>query len=503
MDIEAPVLARAPVLEPVAAGGRKVERALVYAPDAIGRSFLEQRPELLARLTATSDVVVPLRSMLPPKTPVCFASMLTGAQPEAHGITRTERRLLQCDTLFDAMVRAGKKTAIVAVRGCSIDILFRNRSIDYFSEDYDAGVVARTRELLERGEHECIVAYNQEYDDALHETAPDSPMALDAACRHVEAFVLLCQAVEEHWARYSRAVLFAPDHGAHFDPAKGKGDHGEDIPEDMELVHFWRVRRAASPDSTERVRQAWDEASDAWEDFVESGKDWYRHGLHGRALLRACGNVRGSRVLDMGCGQGFFSRQLAQAGAEVVGVDLSERQVANAARHEREKPLGIEYIVMDATQVADRWGEGSFDMVTACMSLHDMPEPGRALKAAHRLLKGNGRCVFSAVHPVMDAPVRAWERDSSGRKTMYKIGRYFDEGPAVCHWYMARLDRYWTTPIVRLTIDGWSRLAAEAGFLIRRIYEPRPSVEDLERWPALDDCRDFPSFVILDLVKPA
>ncbi|MBN2466161.1 hypothetical protein JXD38_11125 [candidate division WOR-3 bacterium] len=65
---------------------------------------------------------------------------------------------------------------------------------------------------------------------------------------------------------------------------------------------------------------------------------------------------------------------------------------------------------------------------------------------------------------------------------------------------MARLDRYWTTPIVRLTIDGWSEAIEQAGFLIRRIYEPRPTVEDVAREPQLDDCRDFPSFVIFDLV---
>jgi len=253
MDVEAPARSRVPVLEPVAAGGRKAERVLVYAPDAVGQSFLEARPELLARLTAASDVVVPLRSVMPPKTPVCFASMFTGAPPEAHGIREYERPVLACDTLFDALVRAGTKAAIAAVRGCSMDIIFRGRAIDYFTEDDDAAVTARALELLERDEHGFVVAYHQEYDDVLHRTAPDSPEAEVAALRHVETFVLLCQATEEHWARYSRAVLFAPDHGAHFDPARGKGDHGEDIPEDMDVLHCWRVRGAVLTDPTARV----------------------------------------------------------------------------------------------------------------------------------------------------------------------------------------------------------------------------------------------------------
>jgi hypothetical protein len=65
----------------------------------------------------------------------------------------------------------------------------------------------------------------------------------------VETFVRLWQATEEHWVGHSRALLFTPDHGAHYDAEKGKGDHGEDIPEDMDVLHFWKFRAAASADS--------------------------------------------------------------------------------------------------------------------------------------------------------------------------------------------------------------------------------------------------------------
>ena len=50
--------------------------------------------------------------------------------------------------------------------------------------------------------------------------------------------------------------------------------------------------------------EAWDSAADAWEEFVESGADYYRTELHGPALLAVCGDVSGLRVLDVGCGQG-------------------------------------------------------------------------------------------------------------------------------------------------------------------------------------------------------
>jgi len=245
--IEPPYVCTAPVLEAVlrAEAGR-VERVLVYAADAIGRVFLDSHPEMKKRLVAASDVQVELRAMMPPKTPVCYASMFTGATPEVHGIRKYERPVLTCDTLFDALVRAGKRAAIVAVRDCSMDIIFRNRQIDYFTEEDDAAVMARTLALLNDDRHDFIVSYNQEYDDTLHRTRHDSPEALAAAGRHVETFGRLWQATEEHWAGYNRALLLTPDHGAHFDAAKGRGDHDEDKPEDMDVLHFWRIRPAAS-----------------------------------------------------------------------------------------------------------------------------------------------------------------------------------------------------------------------------------------------------------------
>jgi len=245
MGIEPPTVCTAPVLDAVlkVAPGR-VERVLVHAADAIGRVFLDNHPDLKKRLVAASDVEVELRSMMPPKTPVCYASMFTGAPPGVHGITRYERPVLSCDTIFDALARAGKRAAIVAVKDCSMDIIFRNRAIDYFTEQDDAAVLMRTLKLVEEDKHDFIVSYNQGYDDELHRSSHQSPEALAAAGRHVETFIRLQQATEEQWVRHDRALLFVSDHGAHYDTVKGKGDHCEDTPEDMDVLHFWRIRPA-------------------------------------------------------------------------------------------------------------------------------------------------------------------------------------------------------------------------------------------------------------------
>src|SRR3954468_7625220 len=92
------------------------------------------------------------------------------------------------------------------------------------------------------------------------------------------------------------------------------------------------------------ARAAWNAGADAFAHFVESGADYYRHLIHGPALLAACGDVRGLAALDVGCGQGYFSRLPANAGAAVTGIDLADKLVARAKQIEAQEPLGISYL---------------------------------------------------------------------------------------------------------------------------------------------------------------
>jgi hypothetical protein len=216
-----------------------VERCLVYAPDALGRQVFARLPGLAGEVRRVAPVWAPLRSVFPPKTPVCFASMFTGAYPEAHGIREYERPVLECDTVFDELISAGRKVAVVSVKDASVDVIFRGREMDYFSEPYDGDVTARVLELLEGRRHDFILAYHQEYDDILHNSGAFSRDALAAARRHVAAFNQMSEKARECWRDATGMLAFTPDHGGHDDPATGKGTHGEDIAGDMEVVHFF------------------------------------------------------------------------------------------------------------------------------------------------------------------------------------------------------------------------------------------------------------------------
>jgi ubiquinone/menaquinone biosynthesis C-methylase UbiE len=205
--------------------------------------------------------------------------------------------------------------------------------------------------------------------------------------------------------------------------------------------------------------------------------------------------------LDLGCGHGYFSRQLAAAGASVTGVDVSDDLLAAAVATEGKNPAGIAYMRADATRLDDRFAVASFDLVTACMSLQDTGDPTAALAGAARLLRSAGGFVFSVPHPCTTTAVREWQRDREGRKVILCLDRYFDTGPAVCNWNMARLKYSWATPYHRLTLEEWSSAISDAGFLVRRIREPRPDAALVAACPDLADCYRMPFFLIFDVVK--
>jgi hypothetical protein len=243
MGAEAPGLSTAEPVdqllgEAAREGMDRIERCLVYCPDAIGTAVIAENPAMFEPMRGIAPHSMSLLSVFPPKTPVCFASMFTGAMPEAHGIRRYVQRVLECDTLFDALIRAGKRIAIATVKGSSMEVLFKGRGIDLYPEADDQGVTACALRLIEGDGHDLIIAYHQEYDDTLHEKGLRSAEALAGIEKHVAAFALLVKACHSGWSKHAQMMLFAPDHGAHVDEATGTGDHGKDIPEDMEVTHF-------------------------------------------------------------------------------------------------------------------------------------------------------------------------------------------------------------------------------------------------------------------------
>lgn len=99
------------------------------------------------------------------------------------------------------------------------------------------------------------------------------------------------------------------------------------------------------------VRAEWDTAADAYAEGQATGRDFYRLEFFGPAHVELCGAVSGRKLLDVGCGTGYFARKMACRGALVTGIDVSPGMLAHARSLERQAPLGITYVDLDAAQL--------------------------------------------------------------------------------------------------------------------------------------------------------
>ncbi len=224
-------------------GEARADRLFMYNPDAIAQWVWEKYPQLFGEVAKRSELALPLCTVMPSVTPVCFGTMYTGVQPEVHGIRKYEKPVIKTDSLFDAMIRAGKKCAIVAENKCSMSMIYLEREMDYYIYDTIEEVNAKACELIVRDEYDFIAVYNGNYDSFMHRHAPESIEALCEARANSEIFGTFSVLIDRHWGKHNTLVGFAMDHGCH-EIDGGLGSHGLDMEEDLNIVHLYKVHPA-------------------------------------------------------------------------------------------------------------------------------------------------------------------------------------------------------------------------------------------------------------------
>ena len=221
-------------------GGEKADRVFMYNPDAVAQWIYKKYPQLMKEAIKRTEKEIPLESVMPSVTPVCFATMYSGTQPEVHGIRKYQKPVLTIDTIFDALIRAGKKPVIVAESKCSIAEIFLNREMDYFIYDTIEEVNAKAMEVILEDKYDFVVVYNGNYDSLMHKWGPEGIEALSELRANSEAFAMFSALIEKHWQKHNTLLGFAMDHGCH--EIDGEcGSHGLDMDEDMEIVHLYKA----------------------------------------------------------------------------------------------------------------------------------------------------------------------------------------------------------------------------------------------------------------------
>ncbi|WP_274911256.1 class I SAM-dependent methyltransferase [Streptomyces sp. WZ-12] len=222
------------------------------------------------------------------------------------------------------------------------------------------------------------------------------------------------------------------------------------------------------------------EALEAMEPYGDFAK---RH-LINPVLLRMLGEVSGRRVLDAGCGHGYFSRMLASRGARVTGVEPTDRMFGYAAEKERTRRQGIEYVQADLTQLPDLGGP--FDSVVCSMVLAAIPDWMPAMRACVEALRPGGLFVFSVNHPAFEQLLSTWREHGD-----YRVHRYLEEYP-IPQTHASDFHRPLSAYLNELAALGCRlREVAEPGL------DPQAAHEAQATTPGIESYVHLPNFLIV------
>ncbi|HYB68835.1 MAG TPA: class I SAM-dependent methyltransferase [Candidatus Acidoferrales bacterium] len=263
----------------------------------------------------------------------------------------------------------------------------------------------------------------------------------------------------------------------------------------------------------DKVSREWDEASKSWADFVRMGKDYFRDEMNNPAALKIVGRVKDKQLLDLSCGEGYNTRILAKKGARVVGVDFSKEMIKQARQREKRDRLGIRYYVSDAADLKEL-ESACFDVVTCFMALMDIERYEDAISQVARVLKKNGRFVFSITHPCFEygdtvggEPIAEWkyeegkENATEGKPGHLEIRRYFGITRCEVSWDMNRLVKPFRTTAFHRTLTDYFEALHKSGFVVTRLVEPRPTSRGVSEYPSLRKHMLIPHSIIIEARK--
>ena len=113
--------------------------------------------------------------------------------------------------------------------------------------------------------------------------------------------------------------------------------------------------------------------------------------------INARAPLRGKKVIDIGCGGGILAESMARKGADVTGIDLSEKALKVADLHSLESEVSVRYKHIAAEEMAAQ-EPGQYDVVTCMEMLEHVPDPSSIVRAAATLVKPGGLVFFSTLN---------------------------------------------------------------------------------------------------------
>ena len=199
-------------------------------------------------------------------------------------------------------------------------------------------------------------------------------------------------------------------------------------------------------------------------------------------------DMQGLRVVDLGCGFGWFCRWAAEVGAtSVEGLDVSENMLARARETTSDPAIGFARADLENLSLA----EGAFDLVYSSLALHYIENLRGLFEQVRRGLVPGGRFVFSVEHPMYTAPAKPdWAHDADGRLA-WPVNRYNEEGARSTDWLAKGVIKQ------HRTLASYVNLLIEMGFTLARLEEWSSSAAHIAAHPDWAGTDERPSFLLI------
>ncbi|RBP40381.1 ubiquinone/menaquinone biosynthesis C-methylase UbiE [Roseimicrobium gellanilyticum] len=258
---------------------------------------------------------------------------------------------------------------------------------------------------------------------------------------------------------------------------------------------------AGKPRDASAHGTSWEKSADWYDKIIGAqGSELYQRIVIPCALdmLRP---KRDESILDLGCGQGVFTRALSEHGAKVTGLDASASLVRRAEEYPSPKP--IRYVTRDAADLKEL---GTFDAVSSILALQNMEHLDKVCVSAAKVLRDGGRMLWVLNHPCFRIPRQtAWGFDDERKIQYRRVDGYSSPMsiPIVMHPGQAQSE---STTSFHKNLSDLMHCALSAGFLLAGFEEwhsdkqsqpgPRARAENRAR-------DEFPLFVGMLWVKRA
>jgi ubiquinone/menaquinone biosynthesis C-methylase UbiE len=237
-----------------------------------------------------------------------------------------------------------------------------------------------------------------------------------------------------------------------------------------------------------------------WYDKLLEGEGTYQKELILPNLFRLMGLKPGDRVLDLACGQGFFSREAVKKGASVLGVDAARTLVDFAIQH---SPKEASFRVGPAHKLNFLKDE-SFDKAMIVLAIQNIENPQEVFAECSRILKKSGKLFLVLNHPAFRVPkASSWGWDEEGGVQYRRIDKYLSEAKVPIDMHPGEKNKKETVSFHR-PLQYYVKALAKAGFALTVLEEwnshkksepgPRARAEDAAR-------KEIPLFMCLGAKK--